>query len=114
MLTGSLKFNSILEMGGLSIERAALTFGASIAPGGAVVAQTPAQLVRLTQRRDDAAPWQASTTAPWVSVFPASGTGSAMLSVSVSTRSHGRTDQCGAGPRERRRRRVRLHDRCLR
>ena len=66
----------------MSIDKPSLYFGAST-NGAALVAQTTAQAVRLSQAGSGTVTWTASSNVPWLSVSPASGTGPATLNVSV-------------------------------
>jgi len=66
----------------LFADRTSLTFGATT-NGAAFVAQTAAQIVRLTQSGAGSPAWTATPNQSWLQVSPASGTGSATLSVSV-------------------------------
>ena len=63
-------------------DRTALRFGA-VTNGGAFVAQTAAQVIRLMQSGNGTVTWTATPNQPWLRVSPASGTGSATLAVSV-------------------------------
>ena len=58
-----------------------LQFGATTS--GTFVAQTGAQIVRMTQSGAGTVRWTATSTQPWLQVSPASGTGSANLSITV-------------------------------
>ena len=60
-----------------------LIFGAE-SDGAAFRSQTSAQLVRLIQNGAGTVTWTATTNQPWLTVSPASGGGSATLSVNVS------------------------------
>lgn len=63
-----------------SPDRWRLSFGAV---PGAAPAVSPAQEIRLTQSGSGSAAWTAVTNQPWLQVSPASGTGSARLTVSI-------------------------------
>jgi hypothetical protein len=68
----------------MTVDRAALYFGAA-STGAAFTFRTPVQVVRLTQSGPGAAvSWTATSNQPWLTVTPASGVGSAALSVGVS------------------------------
>jgi hypothetical protein len=62
-------------------ERTSLRFAAT-RTGGSFAAQTAAQSVRLTTV-GDGIQWTATADAPWLTVTPATGSGSGMLSVAV-------------------------------
>jgi hypothetical protein len=67
----------------MTVDKAALNFGAA-SLGAIFSAQTPAQIVRLRQSGfPGTVTWTAQSTQPWLQVTPASGTGSADLSISV-------------------------------
>jgi Tol biopolymer transport system component len=66
----------------LTLDRTALTFGA-VVNGGAFVTHTGDQTVRLTQTTIEKAAWTATSNQPWLQVTPASGPGSAALSIGV-------------------------------
>ena len=66
----------------LTLDKTALRFGA-VTTGAAFVSQTAAQLVRLTQSGAGTVTWTAVPNQPWLQVSPASGTGSADLSILV-------------------------------
>ncbi len=66
----------------MSVDQTSLNFGA-ITNGANVLTQTSAQIVRLTQTGAGAVTWSAVSTVPWIQVSPASGAGSATLSVAV-------------------------------
>jgi Matrixin len=66
----------------MSVDQTSLNFGA-ITNGANVLTQTSAQIVRLTQAGAGAVTWSAVSTVPWIQVSPASGAGSATLSVAV-------------------------------
>lgn len=65
----------------VAIDRNSLVFSA-VTTGAAFVSQTSAQAVRIVQTGGTAA-WTVASSAPWLVVSPAAGTGSATLSVSV-------------------------------
>jgi hypothetical protein len=66
-----------------ALEKTALTFGATTS-GGTFVSQTPAQSVRLTQSGVGSVTWTATSNQPWLQVSPASGAGSATLTIGVT------------------------------
>jgi alpha-tubulin suppressor-like RCC1 family protein len=66
----------------LSLDRSALTFGATNS-GSSLTASTPAQTVRLTQSSGAPLAWTAASNQPWLTVSPASGSGSSTLSVAI-------------------------------
>jgi hypothetical protein len=66
----------------LTLDKTSLRFGAAT-NGAAFVLQTAAQVVRLTQTGTGAVTWTATSNQPWLQVTPASGSGSANLSISV-------------------------------
>jgi hypothetical protein len=66
----------------VSLDRQALTFSA-VSSGSAFVSQTPSQRITLTQSAGPGVSWRATSNQPWLVVTPASGTGSATLTVST-------------------------------
>ena len=66
----------------IALDKISLRFGA-VTNGSAFTSQTAAQVVRLTQAGTGTVTWSATSNQPWLQVSPASGTGSANLSVSV-------------------------------
>ena len=66
----------------LTLDKTSLRFGA-VTTGAAFVSQTAAQIVRLTQSGAGTVTWTATASEPWLQVTPASGSGSADLSISV-------------------------------
>ena len=67
----------------MSVDRAALNFGAATT-GAAFASRTPSQVVRLTQTGPaGVVTWAAASSQPWLTVTPASGVGSAALSIGV-------------------------------
>jgi hypothetical protein len=66
----------------LTLDKTSLRFAAAT-NGAAFVVQTPAQVVRLTQTGTGTVTWTAASNQPWLQVSPASGSGSANLSISV-------------------------------
>ena len=72
----------------LTLDKTALRFGA-VTTGVAFVSQTAAQVVRLTQSGAGTVTWTATSSAPWLQVSPASGSGSANLSISRRRRCRG-------------------------
>ena len=66
----------------MALDKTTLGFGA-VTTGAAFVSQTAAQIVRLTQTGTGTVTWTAMSNQPWLLVSPASGTGSANLSISV-------------------------------
>ncbi len=66
----------------VALDRTSFVFSA-VTTGAAFSATTSAQTVRLLQNGAGPVTWTASSSVPWLLVSPASGTGSATLSVSV-------------------------------
>ena len=66
----------------MTLDKTALTFGA-VSNGAAFVSQTASQPVRLAQDGPGPVTWSAAPSQPWLQVSPASGSGSATLSISV-------------------------------
>jgi hypothetical protein len=66
----------------MSLDKTSLIFGA-VNTGAAFSSQTGPQTVRLTQTGAGAVSWTAASTTPWLLVSPASGSGSATLTISV-------------------------------
>ena len=65
-----------------SLDKTDLRFGA-VTNGAMFLSQTAAQVVRLTQSGAASVTWTATATQPWLQVTPASGRGSANLSIAV-------------------------------
>ena len=68
--------------GTMTLEKTSLTF-AAVSSGASFTSQTPAQTVRLTQSGAGSITWTATSTAPWLVLSPASGSGPATLSIST-------------------------------
>jgi hypothetical protein len=66
----------------MALDKTSLSFGA-VTSDAAFLSQTAPQVVRLTQSGSGAVTWTAASNQPWLQVSPASGSGSANLSVSV-------------------------------
>jgi hypothetical protein len=66
----------------MSLDRRSLAFGA-VSTGAAFTQNTAPQSVRLRQFGAGTASWTATSTAPWLVVSPASGSGTATLTISV-------------------------------
>jgi len=67
----------------ITLDKASLKFGA-VSLGATFTSQTSAQVVRLRQSGlPGTVTWTAQSTSPWLLVTPASGTGSADLSISI-------------------------------
>ena len=66
----------------MTLDKTSLRFGAA-STGAAFTSQTSAQTVRLTQSGAGTVTWTATSSAPWLLVSPASGSGSATLSISA-------------------------------
>ena len=66
----------------LTLDKTSLRFGV-VTTGTTFVSQTAAQVVRLRQSGAGTATWTATPNQPWLQVSPASGSGSADLSISV-------------------------------
>ena len=66
----------------VALDRTSLNFGAA-STGAAFTSRTSAQAVRLTQSGAGTVTWTATSSAPWLLVSPASGSGSATLSIST-------------------------------
>lgn len=67
----------------VALDRTRLFFGA-VTTGGSFERQTSAQVIRLTQSGAGTVTWTATTSHPWLTVSPSSGTGTAALTVSVA------------------------------
>ena len=67
----------------MTLSKSSLTF-AAVTSGSAFTKQTSAQPVRVTQSGAGAVTWVATPSQPWLVVTPASGSGSATLTVSVT------------------------------
>jgi len=70
------------DMPMMTLDRTALRYGA-VTDGLAFLSQTAPQSIRLSQSGTAAITWAVSSSNPWISVTPASGTGPATLIVSV-------------------------------
>ena len=66
----------------MTLDKTSLRF-AAVSNGAAFLAQTSAQVVRLTQSGAGTVAWTATSNQPWLQLSPASGTGSANLTLSV-------------------------------
>ena len=66
----------------MSLDKTTLNFGA-VTNGATLLSQTSAQIVRLTQTGVGMVTWTATSNQPWLQVSPASGSGSADLSIGV-------------------------------
>jgi hypothetical protein len=66
----------------MALDKTSLNFGA-VTFGATFLSQTAAQVVRLTQNGSGSVTWTVASSQPWLQVSPASGSGSANLSVSV-------------------------------
>ena len=64
----------------MALDKTKLTFGA-VTSGTAFLFKTSAQAVRLTQSGNGNVTWTATSNQPWLQVSPASGSGSATLSI---------------------------------
>src|SRR5262245_41365864 len=71
--------------GGLALERSELDYGA-VKQGTTVVSQTPNQRLLVTQTVTNPVAWTAAVTSGsgWLNVTPASGTGTAPITVSIT------------------------------
>ena len=67
----------------MALDKPALSFGA-VTSGATFTRQSAAQVVRLTQTGAGSVTWTATSAQSWLQVTPASGTGSALLTVTVS------------------------------
>ena len=67
----------------MTLDKTAFTFGA-VTSGGTFLSNTAAQIVRLAQSAGATVQWTAVSNQPWLHVSPASGMGSATLSISVA------------------------------
>lgn len=67
----------------VALERTLLSFSA-VRSGSGFSVTTPTQQVRLATLGSGLVTWTASSDQPWLKVTPASGTGSALLSVSIA------------------------------
>jgi uncharacterized delta-60 repeat protein len=63
-------------------DKLSLKFGA-VTNGAMLLSQTSAQTVRLTQTGAGTVMWTATSNQPWLQISPASGSGSANLSISI-------------------------------
>jgi hypothetical protein len=68
--------------GGYTVERARLSFGA-VKSGATVTSNTPGQRLMVTRTSGSAA-WTATTSNSWLRVSPASGTGTAPMTVTIA------------------------------
>jgi hypothetical protein len=66
----------------MTVDRTSLRFGA-VTTGTAFTSQTPAQTIRLGQIGSGGVTWSAASTVPWLVVSPTSGSGPAVLTISV-------------------------------
>ena len=79
----------------MTLDRTALNFGAT-SSGATLNAKTNTQAVRMTQSGAGTVTWTASSNQPWLTVTPASGSGSATLTVGVQAVAGLTTTQSGA------------------
>jgi hypothetical protein len=80
-LMGTVQYNSTTSAPRLALSKTALAFGAVAGAGRIPVTSTPPQILRLVA--DPSVTWDASPDRSWLSVSPASGAGSATLTVSI-------------------------------
>ena len=66
----------------MSMDKSALIFSA-VSAGGILSGSTTPQVVRLTQAGSGTVTWTATPSASWLAVSPASGSGSATLTISL-------------------------------
>jgi Viral BACON domain len=78
----SLAYDPLAQPPTMTLDKTSLTFGAATT-GAAFATQTAAQVVRVTQTGAGTVTWTATSNQPWLSVSPASGTGSATLTINV-------------------------------
>ena len=71
-----------LSLPTMTLDRGSLFF-TGVTNGASFVSQTGAQAVRLTQTGAGTVTWTATSDVPWLTVSPASGTGTATLNISV-------------------------------
>jgi Fibronectin type III domain/Viral BACON domain/Bacterial Ig domain len=69
-----------------SVERATLNFGV-VKSGATVTRQTPSQVLMITQQGAGTMTWSVSTSAAWLKVSPATGSGSGAFTISLNTAS---------------------------
>jgi Tol biopolymer transport system component len=67
----------------MSLDKTSLNFGA-VSNGSAFTSQTPQQPSRLTQAGAGSVSWTATPSQPWITVTPASGSGSAIFTIGVA------------------------------
>jgi hypothetical protein len=70
----------------MTIDRTTLNYGATVT-AGALTTHTAPQIVQLTQSGSGTVTWTATSSVPWLTVSPTSGTGSAALTISVDASS---------------------------
>jgi probable HAF family extracellular repeat protein len=85
-LAGGYTFVDPATLPTMATDRSALAFGATRS-GAGFAAQTSSQTVRLTQTGAGLVTWTAAANAPWITVSPASGSGSATLTIGISVNS---------------------------
>ena len=68
----------------MALDKLLIRMGATTS-GGAIVAKTSNQTVRLTQSGSGTVSWVATPTRPWIQVSPSSGTGPADLVISLAS-----------------------------
>ena len=81
----------------MALDKTSLRFGA-VTNGAAFLSQTAPQIVRLTQSGAGTVTWTATSNQPWLQVSPASGSGSANLSISVVSVGGFRRAEPSTGP----------------
>jgi Viral BACON domain/Matrixin len=67
----------------MTLDRTSVRFGA-VGSGGSFLSRTSPQIVRLAQSGAGTVTWTASSNQPWLQVSPASGTGPANLTLTVT------------------------------
>ncbi len=79
-LTPVTVFNGVTPT--MTLDRTSLVF-AAVSDGVRFTSRTPSQTVRLTPAVGGTSTWTAASTAPWLVVAPASGSGPAILTIST-------------------------------
>jgi CSLREA domain-containing protein len=79
---GAYEFGALGTGPTMSVDKTALFF-AAVSDGASFTSRTSSQAVRLTQSGAGTVTWTATSNSPWLTVSPASGSGSAALTIAV-------------------------------
>jgi hypothetical protein len=84
-LVGTIRYQSSLDQGPLTLDKTALSFASTVMPDNTIGNTTAAQTIRLSEPPGGSIPWivTAVSQGAWLRVTPSSGNTSATLTVSV-------------------------------